>query len=772
MTVRAFYAGLGVDLPDRGGANVQVRCFADSDAHRRGDRNPSCSVNKETGAFNCFACGAKGGPYDAAVTLGKSPAEAMELLRRHGLADDDGEQPAPRPRSEPKAVLRPSEAALDSYQGALEADGEAVSRLETVRGWTADAIRALGLGLNGARVVFPVRDAGGALVNLLRYAPDPECRSGAKLLAESGCPRDLFPAPETLDGDSVWIVEGEPDAVAGRSLGLPAVAVPGTGTRRPEWAERFAGRHVVVCLDCDRQGREAAQQIATDLLAHAAEVRILDLDPRRDDGYDLGDLALEAGPGGRRECRRMLGRMAAEVETLEPPASEDGAALLDDLAAFVRRFVVVTHAQAVAVALWIVHTHAVEAAETTPYLSITSAEKESGKTRLLEVLDTVVARPWFTGRVTAAVLVRKVDAEHPTLLLDESDAAFKGERDYAEALRGLLNTGYRATGRASLCVGQGAGITYRDFSTFGAKAIAGIGELPDTVASRAVAIRLERRAPGEHVDRWRERQGRQDGAALRERVEAWVGVHMDALREAVPEAPPQLRDRAQDTAEPLLAIADLAGRDWPQRSRAALLELRGEPAAEASSDGVRLLADVRAAFEQSGADRLGTVDLLKHLHGLDEAPWAEWRNGRPLTARVLGDLLKRYRIRSRTVRLADGTTPKGYKREQFEDAWRRYLPSNPHASRHNATTRMATGKTADSDRPQDRVVADGEEAENPHGDWDVADVADAESADGLERSELAADADNVVPIACAAEALATADDEAEVERLGRKGYLP
>ena len=297
-------------------------------------------------------------------------------------------------------------------------------------------------------------------------------------------------------------------------------------------------------------------------------------------------------------------------------------------------------------------------AETTPYLSISSAEKESGKTRLLEVLDTVVVRAWFTGRVTAAVLVRKVDAERPTLLLDESDAAFKGEREYAEALRGLLNTGYRAAGKASLCVGQGGGISYRDFSTFGAKAIAGIGELPDTVASRAVAIRLERRAPGEHVDRWRERQGRLQGAALRLRIEAWASAQADALQDAAPEAPPELRDRAQDTTEPLLAIADLAGGKWPERTRAALLELHGEQSVEAGSDGVRLLADVRAAFETSSADRLSTFDLLEHLRGLDEAPWAEWGKGRPLNARGLGNLLKPYGIRSRSVRLAEGVRPR------------------------------------------------------------------------------------------------------------------
>jgi hypothetical protein len=96
--------------------------------------------------------------------------------------------------------------------------------------------------------------------------------------------------------------------------------------------------------------------------------------------------------------------VSVRTETPDPPPIGE---VLDELAAFVRRFVVMSEAQADAVALWIAHTHAFDAAEQTPYLAISSAEKRSGKTRLLEVLELLVARPWLTGRVTAAVLARK-----------------------------------------------------------------------------------------------------------------------------------------------------------------------------------------------------------------------------------------------------------------------------------------------------------------------------------------------------------------------------
>ena len=180
----------------------------------------------------------------------------------------------------------------------------------------------------------------------------------------------------------------------------------------------------------------------------------------------------------------------------------------------IRRYVVLSDAQARACSLWVAHCHAFAAAEATPYLNVTSAVKQCGKTRLLEVLEPIVPAPWLTGRVSAAVLTRKVDGETPTLLLDESDAAFTHRSEYAEALRSILNSGYRRSGRSSLCVAQGAGLAYRDFSTFCPKAIAGIGALPDTVTDRSVPIALKRRAPDESVARFRLRTAPRVGAPL------------------------------------------------------------------------------------------------------------------------------------------------------------------------------------------------------------------------------------------------------------------
>lgn len=71
---------------------------------------------------------------------------------------------------------------------------------------------------------------------------------------------------------------------------------------------------------------------------------------------------------------------------IDDPEAQTGG-LLDRAARTLRSYVVFqSDAQVVAASLWVVHTHAFEAAEATPYLAITSPERESGKTRLLEVL--------------------------------------------------------------------------------------------------------------------------------------------------------------------------------------------------------------------------------------------------------------------------------------------------------------------------------------------------------------------------------------------------
>ena len=364
---------------------------------------------------------------------------------------------------------------------------------------------------------------------------------------------------------------------------------------------------------------------------------------------------------------------AEEIAATKPrqPTTSDLADLLEKVVRTLRRFVLLTEHQTTAIALWIAHTHAFEAAECTPYLSINSVEKQSGKTRLLEVLESLVAYPWLTARTSAANLKNKIAADHPTVLLDESDTAFKSDKEYSEALRGVLNAGYRRRGRLSNSIKVNGNWVNKDFSVFSPKAIAGIGQLPYTVQDRSISIVMRRAAPSEKVAAFRERDARPELEPIQAELAEWAGSHVDALEAARPGMPRELSDRAQDTWEPLMAIADLAGEGWTRRARKAAVALASQSATDADSLRVRLLKDIKDIFEEKGFSRIPTPTLVDALVDMDVAPWGDLR-GKPLESRFLARMLKDYPIKPTIWKEGDHTI-RGYRKDDFLDAWSRYV---------------------------------------------------------------------------------------------------
>jgi len=369
-----------------------------------------------------------------------------------------------------------------------------------------------------------------------------------------------------------------------------------------------------------------------------------------------------------------------ETEQREPgPAYDghelDGAELLDEVARSLARYVILPDPiSAVGVVLWIAATHGVPAWAHAPRLVIRAPEKRCGKSRLLDLVEAMCNNPLLTVNASPSAVYRSIGLarkDPPTILLDEADTIFGAKAGDNEDLRGLLNAGHQR-GRPALRF-NAATYKVEKIETFAMAALAGIGAMPDTIEDRAVVIRMRRRAPGESVAPYR--IGR-DGAALadlRARLHAWVRAHLDELRGAAPTMP--VEDRAADTWEPMIALADLAGGIWPDLVRDAALTLTEVRDANAKgSIQTRLLADCRNVF--ADADALTTAELLTRLKADPEAPWATYgHNG--LTPMRLGNLLREFDITSRNLRLPSGQA-KGYERESFADAWARYCPEDRH----------------------------------------------------------------------------------------------
>ncbi|MBW8088596.1 DUF3631 domain-containing protein [Streptomyces hygroscopicus subsp. hygroscopicus] len=363
----------------------------------------------------------------------------------------------------------------------------------------------------------------------------------------------------------------------------------------------------------------------------------------------------------------------------------DGAALLNEVEAFHRRFnVFPTEAAFVAVTLWDAHAHLLDAFDSTPRLAFLSPEPGSGKSRALEVVETLVPRAMAAVDASAAALFRSVsgvDGGRPTILFDEIDTIFGPKAGENEQLRGFINAGHTRGRVMYRCVGDGANQQVQGFPSYCAVAVAGLGNLPDTIMTRSVIIRMRRRARNEKVEPFRTRIHVREGNQLRDRLATWAEAVQERVTDAFPEMPDGVTDRPADVWEPLLAIADAAGGDWPRRAREACLTLvHAAQTNDKHSLGIRLLTDLRDQV-LIGVERLPTVAILDRLNALDDAPWADL-GGKPLDSRRLSAMLGEYMtadnepVRSRNIRTAGGVL-KGYFAEDLADAWARYCPPSP-----------------------------------------------------------------------------------------------
>ena len=412
----------------------------------------------------------------------------------------------------------------------------------------------------------------------------------------------------------------------------------------------LTGAMVTVVADKDDAGRKHAADVVASITGLAASVVVVEAA----EGKDAAD-HIAAGRG-----------LHEFVPVVTPTV--DGAQLLDDVAAAFDRYVVTPSAHARdGIVLWTAATHGQMAWQNATRLVVNSPEKRCGKSRLLEIVAALSHRPVLTANVSTAALFRMIgEDDPPTILLDEADAVFgtKTKADQNEDLRALLNAGYSRDLPTWRCAGAQQIPT--PFTTYAMAALAGIGQMPDTITDRAVNVTMRRRAAGETIHPYRARRDRPALHVLRDRTSKWVTSNLDALKVADPVMP--LEDRAADNWASLIALADLAGGDWPERARAAALALTAEHdlADAASSLNMELIHNIADIWEASGERKfISSGDLATQLRSDKDAPWAELE----LTPRKLSARLKWFGIKPKHN---TAKTERGYHRDHFDDAIARY----------------------------------------------------------------------------------------------------
>jgi 5S rRNA maturation endonuclease (ribonuclease M5) len=541
-------------------------------------------------------------------------------------------------------------------------------------------------------------------------------------------PKIPYMLPELIKAQvsiPIYFCEGEKDADALAKIGLVATTAS-EGAKAP-WdkamTEYFAGRTVIILPDADIPGRKHAQKVANALAGTAYSIKVLDLFPDRDDGYDVSDflrhdtvgaqltklakkepewmpadtkkqeddmiaelegltgidqakrkkeIAKELGISGK-DLEKVLRDKSTEAQPehwpVEPwPEPVSIEALLDQLEEFYATHVILPEHGAVAMALWCMHAWTIDAAYTSPFLTFTSPEMRCGKSTAMEALLWTAPRTVMASNISPSAFYRYIDRDRPTLLIDEAET-----HTHREDTRGILDGGHtRASAHTIRCVGDAS--EPKLFSTWGPKVIAGIGKMQATIRDRSIIILMKRKKTTEKVKRLRGRDT-DEFRALRQQACRWAKDNIATLKEAEPARPGGLNDRAADHWEPLFAIADLAGDEWAAKARAAALALSGDNDAETDSLGVQLLAAIKDLMEGLNAESVVSQAVVEHLHKDESGPWLAYgKMQKPITQRQVSDLLKPYGIKPRTIR--DGwDTKKGYKFAWLKAAFEAYLPA-------------------------------------------------------------------------------------------------
>jgi hypothetical protein len=410
---------------------------------------------------------------------------------------------------------------------------------------------------------------------------------------------------------------------------------------------------------------------------------------------ESGAMVASAAPG-QQPCSTSFQTNAFTPDTPQPWHNEvSGALLLNELAMHLKKHVVLPDHAAEALALFIVHTYAFELRDVTAYLGVESPEKRCGKTTLLTFLSKVVNRPVVAANISPSAFFRVIEKTAPTLIIDEADTSLNGN----EELRGILNAGYTkdtafvvrvsnvpnespsfSLSSSSMfptptlqnsitpdhCFPAPKTTGLSQFSVWCPKVLAAIGHLPDTLADRCILIRMNRKRRDEACERLRNFDPRN----LRSFCARFVLDNREAIAAAQPAIPAGLNDRAADVWEPLLALADLAGEQWPQRARDAALALSAQ--AQANNPIGALLLDLAVALVETKNDRIFTRDLIARLNAQGQRPWHALRNGKPIDEFWLAAQLRPYGVRSRTIRIGEFIS-RGYVRSDLDNVFQRYI---------------------------------------------------------------------------------------------------
>jgi len=640
----------------REGAELLYRC-PHPERHSNNDAHPSLKINPKKDVFLCCPCGAKGKGWALAAFLAgcdSSDKNAVRAwLKQRGISEGG--------RRKERADGRGPVVATFVHE---DMEGHPVCR---------KLRHEPGAGGREKDYTWQILEGG-------RWKPG---------LGNPAIVPPLYRLPHVKGERLIFLFESHTDAECAVTMGLAATTSGGTGSWRTEYADMLTGKEVCLIPDNDVSGAEFATKVCASLSAKARLLKVVSIAP-------YPDFRRWAKAGGTRD--RILALYEAAPALLAP----SGAELIQRFEEIFKRYIVALQGVPLVGALYAFMTHCFEIFSWIPYLSFSSPLESCGKSHAADIVGWASARPEILVSISEAALFRLITQQKPTVVVDEAEV-LSGDGETAIALRAVLHAGCAPDDGIIRCAPKTHEV--ERFSPWCPKIFCAIGKLPRVLASRCIVVGMKRKCIGERIKAFIRARVKVEVTKLGTEIAAWMSAHEKEIRAVYESFPDEsFGDRSLENFAPLGAILNVADPHRLEEFRQARLNLTRAGAKDLAEDSicVRLLSDIHAIFVGRGLDRISSGDLVEALVGIETSSWSEWSRGKPISKAKLAHLLSTFGITPSDIRFPDGKVLKGYRKEDFVDAWSRYLAfgesptfDSPFSKRNNATTRINTSENAD-----------------------------------------------------------------------------
>ena len=334
----------------------------------------------------------------------------------------------------------------------------------------------------------------------------------------------------------------------------------------------------------------------------------------------------------------------------------DGEKLFNEIYALIGEVMWLSPAARLTITFWLIASYTFRLYRKFPYLRIKSADKNCGKSTLVDLLSEIVFNPLIATDVSPAALYRIVESFAPTLLLDEFD-----NPDQVRELTQLLNAGFD-NNRSALRYNMDKDRPER-FRTYCPKVLASIKQITTTTESRCLPIDLQR-VPADAENSLTELCDIDPERfhILKRKILAWLEDHLQEIKECRPVRPKWLHTRDWDMWRPCYVIAEVLGERGTEMVKQAATGVFGDRVVEQSL-AIEILACIRKAIRLPGlvieaqkgkksGSFIRTQELVDHCNGYEERPWADWKTGDKAgltTARFAKELRDHFKLKSEQV---------------------------------------------------------------------------------------------------------------------------